>query len=510
MVAVLAQLVVGVAFPQAPSEPTLAHLESTRIDQLEHSLESLLKVNLELDERLRELEDQQRALPPSPSEPLSPESSPTGRVRWDDLDLQREDSQQSPTVWRSSPDSQSPPAVSPTADFQVDYDNGFVITPVNESDNPFSLRINNQNMFRFSSFTRDEENWVDSSGNVIPITDSNNFQIPRGRLIFSGNAFSPNLSYLLNIDYNTVSSNPIGFRAYELSYEFSRAAQLHVGQSKVPGSREWLASAFAPLEGPDRSMATTFFRPSLSQGIWLTGEPIEGANYYVMMSNGFNTLNLRPSQLRNRFCWSGSTWWEPWGEFGPGYADLQSHDQPVVRVGGSYTFALGDGSQADSDAVENSAIRLSDGTLITQPGAFAPGVTLQSYSLSLAAIDLAFKYRGMSLSTEWYLRDLFDLEGNGPLPVDSTHATGGFVQGGYFIVPQTLEPYLRASYVTGRYGSGSETASGFNWFPIPGKSNLRFTFDTAWVESSPVSQNRTGFFAGQTGLLIRTQILISF
>ncbi len=182
------------------------------------------------------------------------------------------------------------------------------------------------------------------------------------------------------------------------------------------------------------------------------------------MSNGFNTLNQRPSQLSNQYCWSGSTWWEPWGNFGPGYADFEAHTAPVIRLGGSYTLAPGRGSQADSNAVENSSTRLSDGTLISGTGAFAPGVTLLSYDLSLAAIDLAFKYRGLSLSTEWFFQDLSALRGDGPLPLDSTQAYGGFVQGGYFVLPQKVELYSRASFVTGEYGSGSEVAGGLNWF----------------------------------------------
>lgn len=67
------------------------------------------------------------------------------------------------------------------------------------------------------------------------------------------------------MDYNTVTTEPIGFRGYWLSYRFSDAMQIHIGQNKVPGSREWLVSSMDAL-GPDRSLATTFFKPSLSQG----------------------------------------------------------------------------------------------------------------------------------------------------------------------------------------------------------------------------------------------------
>ena len=394
--------------------------------------------------------------------------------------------------------------------FRVDYANGFAILPRDPDATPFSLRIRNQNMFRYDGFSRAEPSWTDSACNTIPITNSNYFGIPRGRLIFSGDALMPGLSYLLNIDYNSVTSQPIGFRAFWLSYRFSRALELYVGQSKVPGSREWIESAFAPLQSADRTMATTFFRPSLSQGVWIMGEPADGVFYHAMLSNGFNTLSLIPEELNNRFAWSGSAWWEPGEPFGRGYSDLQDHRQAAVRIGGSYTFALGRGSQAASDAVENSPVRLSDGTIITTPGALAPGVTLQSYDISLAAVDWAWKYRGLGLSTELYFQNLSGLEGTGPLPIASTSAFGGFVKGGLFVVPRETELYVRASSVSGAYGSGYELGGGVNHFFLPGKDSLFFTFDTAWLENSPAGQNRTGFVAGQTGLLVRTQFVAVF
>jgi hypothetical protein len=394
--------------------------------------------------------------------------------------------------------------------FRVDYDNGFAILPVNPEETPFSLTIRNQNMFRYDGFARAEPSRTDSAGNVLPINNSNYFGIPRGRLIFAGNCLLPNLSYLLNIDYNSVTSQPIGFRAFWLSYRYSEALELYVGQSKVPGSREWIESAFAPLQSADRTMATTFFRPSLSQGIWVTGEPLDDFHYHAMVSNGFNTLNLIPEELNNRFAWAGSAWWEPWGEFGRGYSDIQHHDEAAFRLGGSYTFALGSGSQSASDAVENSPVRLSDGTIITTPNALAPGVTLTSYDISLAALDAAWKYRGLGLSTEIYFQDLLGLRGTGPLPFASTSAFGGFIKGGVFLVPRETEVYARGSFVTGAYGSGSELGGGCNHFFLPGKDNLFFTCDFAWLENSPAGQNRTGFVAGQTGLLARAQIVAVF
>ncbi len=51
-----------------------------------------------------------------------------------------------------------PPAITelakPPSDFYAGYDNGIFIRPVNAAQNPFSLRINHQNTFRYSGFDR--------------------------------------------------------------------------------------------------------------------------------------------------------------------------------------------------------------------------------------------------------------------------------------------------------------------------------------------------------------------
>ena len=157
--------------------------------------------------------------------------------------------------------------------YSVGYDRGFAIAPVDPEQTPFSLKFNFQNQLRYTGFARDVKSWTDSAGNVNPVTNRSNFELPRGRLVFSGMALVPEFNYNVNIDYNTVTSNSINFRAFWLSYRFSRALEIFAGQNKVAGSREWLNSSMDTL-GVDRSLATTFFRPSLSQGVWMTGEPV--------------------------------------------------------------------------------------------------------------------------------------------------------------------------------------------------------------------------------------------
>ena len=257
-------------------------------------------------------------------------------------------------------------------------------------------------------------------------------------------------------------------------------------------------------------MATTFFRPSLSQGIWATGEPEDGWFYHTMISNGFNTLGSTPDELNSRMTFSGSTWIEPLGEFGKGYSDFECHEQVAVRLGTSVTYARIDGPQGSPNAPENSQIRLSDGTVITQTGALAPGVTLTDYDIGLVSFDFAVKHRGVSFSTEFYLQDLLNLQSTGPIPQSSIFQYGGFAQIGAFVAPKKLELYARTSHVSGPFGTGSEYAGGLNWFLLPDKQNLRWTFDIANLTNAPADQNRTDYQAGQAGWLVRSQIQIIY
>ncbi len=73
--------------------------------------------------------------------------------------------------------------------FYANFDRGFVIRPTDADESPFELKINGQNQIRYTGFERVKPTWTDSAGIVTPLSNQSSFQIPRGRLIFSGFAF---------------------------------------------------------------------------------------------------------------------------------------------------------------------------------------------------------------------------------------------------------------------------------------------------------------------------------
>ena len=385
----------------------------------------------------------------------------------------------------------------------VTYDGGWVLRPYDSVKTPYELKFNMHNQFRYTGFARSVTSFTDAAGNVRPIENRNDFDINRGRLVFSGYAGDPRVGFYTNVDYNTVANNPVLLLMSWLSFQCSDSLTVYAGLGKVPGTWEWIETSRFSL-GAERTMATTFFRPSMTAGIWAIGEPLENVHYRVLVGDGFNTFTLRAAELDTNLVYSGSLWYEPLGEYGAGFSDLECHESLAVRIGNGLTFAGNDADPTGEPGPEQTLIRLSDGTRLVEPGALAPGVTVNEFDITLYAVHLGLKYRGWNLSTEYFLRWLSDLRGTGPLPVSSLFDHGFFAQTGFFVVPQRIELYALGSQVTGDFGSGTELGGGINCY-LKGQRGARITADVTHIDDSPAQQDRTGLVAGASGTLFRVQ-----
>lgn len=390
----------------------------------------------------------------------------------------------------------------------VTYDGGWVIRPFDPERTPFELKIGLQNQFRHTGFASDEPSVVNSAGRTVPTPSRSDFSINRGRIVFSGYALDPLLEFYANVDYNTVADEQFQILMAWIRHPFHPAFNLAYGLGKVPGTWEWQESARWPL-GAERSLATTYFRPSITGGIWADGELSPGWHYHVLVGNGFNTFTLQSSELDDNLAYSGMMWWEPWGDFGQGFSDLEFHDASVLRLGHALTFSRQDGDPGNGPGPEQTAIRLSDGTRLVEVGALAPGATVNQFDITLYAVHAGWKHRGMSFAGEYFLRWLTNIEATQPIPEHSLFDHGFLLQAGAFVVPERLELFTRGSVVHGAFGSGSEISGGVNWY-VQGQRNWRFTFDIARIDDSPAQQDRTGFQAGASGLLVRSQVWTSF
>ena len=104
-----------------------------------------------------------------------------------------------------------------------------------------------------------------------------------------------------------------------------------------------------------------------------------------------NTLDTQSYMLQ---------WLPTTGEFGlyGTFGDFDDHEKLATRLGVHYTRSTEDRQrQPGTDGIENSQIRLTDGSVIFTPDLFGPASPSSSVKYRMSSMDGGLKYKGMSL-----------------------------------------------------------------------------------------------------------------
>jgi hypothetical protein len=412
-----------------------------------------------------------------------------------------------------APTQVTPAPAMPKQDFLLGrYDNGFIlVAPKNPADTPFALRLNIVSQERYTGFSRNVQSWFPRGADYpIPVNQRSTFDINRAYIGFSGFALDPKLQYSFILA--TTSTRNVSYVLAVMGYQFSKKFGLYGGYNKVPGSREWFES-FKNTMGVDRSMATTFMRPSMSPGVWITGEPFANFHYYAMISNSINSLSQIEDRKTNQMSYAANVWWEPLGAFGPGFTDVEYHESPAIRLGSTTVYDRLDREPALGgvlDNPENTIARLSNGVPIFEKGAIYPGTNLLAASNYMLTFDAGLKYRGFAISGEYYFRWLNNFSTNGPVGnIKSVYDQAGYLQMSYQVIPKKLEFYTRTSLVAGPFGSGNEYGGGLNWY-VQQSRKWRVSGEVLQLNRSPASNILTGYRVGESGTLFQLQLLTDF
>ena len=127
-------------------------------------------------------------------------------------------------------------------------------------------------------------------------------------------------------------------------------------------------------------------------------------------------------------------------------------------------------------------------------------------------MDASCKYRGWSVTSEYYLRNISGFPG-ADLPDLFDH--GFWLQVGKFVVPRKLELLSRWSRVVGTSGtlgtehqSADEIAAGLVWYFRD--QNAKLTCDATWLNGAPINSSALDISPGAIGCLVRTQIQFAF
>lgn len=398
------------------------------------------------------------------------------------------------------------PQEEPIQDFG--YDDGFYVSQQIEEDRWFKLKINGRMQFRYSGFTRDSPAYRMDDGTTGAQENKNDLEIERGRLAFSGSVADPNLKFFLNLDFDTDDNHEVIAHDYWFQYDFHRFFNLYAGKAFVPGSREWLDGS-TTTQFADRSLATSFFRPDRSLGIWAIGEPADGLYYRLMVGNGFNTTDLTRDEIDSQFTYSGSVWMDLFDNYGLGRADLDRKDRLALRFGSSFTYSPVSSTLDERPLEEADAVRLSNGQRVNGLNVLVEGDFIDDYDIYLYAIDAALKYQGLSLHSEFYYRDLRDLSTSGGIEVSSISDKGGYLDLGYTVVPMLLEVVGRFAYINGSLSDASEFAGGINYFIDGGHLN-KLTLDVSFLDNSPINSSGPNYVVGADGTLYRVQWQVGF
>ncbi len=386
------------------------------------------------------------------------------------------------------------------------YDQGFVLVSIPESYGmPFELKLNHVSQFKYTNTVGVDHTYTDHLGNEHDVLRRNDVQLTRDVFYFSGFVFDRNLDF--NILVYTSSADLTASAAGYIGYVFNKMIALRAGFFSLPSVRSFTGN-YPFFQGTDRSMATNYFRPGFTQGVWINGELFPHINYIAMIGNSLNTLNIAANKIDFNFAYSASVWFD-WNDFGKDWIDYVHHQSPSLRIGTAFTFAREDRlSDLAVESPENNSTYMSDGQLLFGTGTLAPGVTVSLDNFYLWAIDGGIKYRGLAFNTEFYLRWLNDFTADGPLPISSMFDWGFDASLGYFVA-RSAQPYIRSSFVRGPFATAVEGAVGAQLFPFHTRQAW-FALEVIGIKNSPYQSVLYVYSSGQTGVLVPAEFILRF
>src|SRR5688572_2113251 len=361
-----------------------------------------------------------------------------------------------------------------------------------------------------------DEDYVDAFGNTKTVQRRQDIQLQKFFAPFSGWFLTPKMRYYLYVwSSNASQGDPaqvVG--GGNISWTFNRFVSVGVGITSLPSVRSTEGQFPYWLGVDDRLIADEFFRGSYTSGVWLKGEMHTKVKYMAMFANNLSTLGVSAAQLDNKLdTQSYSVQWLPTtGEFGlwNTFGDFDDHQRVATRVGVHYTSSREEKqSQPGTEGIENSQIRLTDGSVIFTPDLFGSGTTVNEVDYRMTSIDAGIKYKGLSLEAEYYRRWLSNYVGVNTGGIPDISDRGYQVQASGMAVPRTLQFYFGASQVFGEYGDHWEVRAGQNYYPMR-ERGIRLNAEWMYVDRSPVGYTAYPYPVGARGPVFHINLELNF
>lgn len=379
-----------------------------------------------------------------------------------------------------------------------DKKHGFFISDVDKEN--FLLRIGGRIQLRYTYKGLDDDSTSSDH-------DSSYFELERLRVKFQGYVLDPALTYYVQLDGDTDGDGDIEtvdayilYKAGELFSDNPNLLAIGGGQWK-PWFMRQEPNSSGKLQLVERSLTTEFFNIDRNLGIWVQGD-LAPVFYSFAVTNGFDSINESTDDVDQIPAFIGKLDLNILGDEGGKYeeSNIKCSDELLWTVGASFASDQNNGTR------ENAAAQF------------------KCYSFGF---DTILKYSIFSLQAEYVGRWL-DFEDD---PVDSSnnYSHGMYVQGGVFLLPQTLEVSARVSTVWGvdgvNDGNGWEAGPCLSWY-ISKSHKVKLQTDVMVfhldddmpVKTESLDDGADGGFSssaadlesGDEGVMWRTQVQLEF
>ncbi len=286
------------------------------------------------------------------------------------------------------------------------------ILNIKGEDNSWSMKMSARMQF-LTTNTWD----IDADGNYG--RPENSMLVRRARLKFGGFAFTPKLTYKLelglsNKDIGGASKYTNNAPRYILDavvkWNFYENFSLWVGQTKLPGNRERVVSS-GNLQFVDRSMLNKKFNIDRDLGLQLRHHFKLSDNFIVReafaISQGEGRNVVKGNQGGHQY--TARLEFLPFGKFKSkgdySGSDLKREEKPKLSIGATYSF------NDDTKKLDKST------------GKYGTGV----FDIATVFIDGMFKYKGFSLMGEYADRKNTETLSKGVVKDFSTNLQAGYL-----------------------------------------------------------------------------------
>ncbi len=411
---------------------------------------------------------------------------------------------------------------------QAGYDGGFFIR---SSDDKFKMVFNGLLQFRWTYYHTRRDNRYLAPGRWAASRDRSGFDLQRARFRISGSVYSPDLTYVFELEQDAPDGyNSVLSEAW-VNYRFVDELQFKAGYFR-PASTRMQFMDNGNMQFVDRGLADAVFGFGYGLGVRVWGQAFnKRLEYYLDVLNsvadgenvalGRTITTDEDRELDNNPAIVFRTVWhalgpDPTGDFAAD-ADLPRHESPALDFGFHYAF------NEDNGDVQTTRIPFPRRTLF-QKGGF--GLTNSNgLQINQFGVDAAFKYKGFSVTGEYIMRLLDVRESDDPVYTQlwrftgdgsTTAQHGAYVQAGYFLPIPGLENKLEAvarvggiSTLSGRQEGTWEYASGMNYY-IQG-NKVKVQADVTKVSEAPISAPYSSLAnVNDDALVFRMQLQVAF